>query len=156
MATELIANGTQNVAPNAAVIWDTASVSDGAVYFRPGSGAILLPSRASRTYVGCGCNRRLLYTEYLVEFHGNVAVPENGTVGPISFAVDIEGETYSPSIATSTPAATLQFNNIGASIIVRVPAICRCVKISMRNVGENQSSISNPNMLVTFQDVRAG
>lgn len=156
MATELIANGTQNVAPNASVIWDTASVSDGSVYFRPGSGAILLPSKACRTYVGCNCNRRLLYTEYLVEFHGNVAVPDSGTIGPISFAVDIEGETYAPSIATSTPTATLSFDNIGAGVIVRVPAICRCVKISMRNVGENESAISNPNLLVTYQGVRAG
>lgn len=156
MATELIANGTQTVAPNSAIIWDTASVSDGGVHFRAGTGAILLPSKANRTYVGCSCIRRMLYTEYLVEFHGNVAIPEGGTVGPITFAVDIEGETYSPSIATSTPTATGAFNNIGAGVIVRVPAICRCVNISIRNVGAEAAEISNPNAIITYLGVRAG
>ena len=45
------------------------------------------------------------FARYQVTYNGNIAVPEGGTVGPISVAISVNGETRATSKAIVTPAA---------------------------------------------------
>lgn len=66
-------------------------------------------------------NRCADRARYLVEFTGNIAIPEGGTVAPISVAIAKVGEAQLASQAISTPAAAEQFNNVTSRYIIDVP-----------------------------------
>lgn len=93
-------------------------------------------------------------TVYSVAFHCNVQIPEGGTVGPISLALVIDGEVDPSSIMTVTPAAVQEAFNVGAEILVSVPAICGCNKVSVRNIGTAPVEVSNANIVFDLSGVR--
>ena len=52
------------------------------------------------------------------------------------------------SIMTVTPAAVEEPFNVGAGILVSVPAICGCSKVSVRNIGTDPVEVLNSNIAI--------
>lgn len=128
MACEFIAPA-QTVALNSPVLFnDSIPCSQGRVYHDDGNGTFQLRGM-SRTRA-CGCPR---LTEYEVEFTGNIAVPEGGTVGPIAVALTIGGEPIESSRAISTPAAVGEYGSVTSRKIVKIPWGC-CPSLSVEYV----------------------
>lgn len=158
MATEFSSNALQNVAANASVIFTESPVpcDRGLVYHRDESGIFRL---ASPSTIGCGCMSRrcccqgMPVANYVVSYHGNIAIPEGGTAGAISLALTIDGEVDPSSIMTVTPLVG-EFQNVGSEIIVSVPAICRCSSVSVRNVSSQAIEVQNSNLVIDFAGIR--
>ncbi len=155
MAAEYSANAAQTVAANASAIFTETPVpcNRGLVFHRDESGIFRL---ASPSQIGCGCNARRCCCEgmpmanYLVHFGGNIAVPTGGTVEEISMALFVDGEADPSSTMLFTPAAVGDFGNIGTTIIVQVPWICRCSSVSVRNTSTQAITLQNANLVVDF------
>ena len=72
-------------------------------------------------------------------FNGNIAIPDGGTVGPISVSLAIDGEPILTSRAIVTPAATAtepptseNFFNVTSTAIITVPRGC-CFTVAVEN-----------------------
>jgi hypothetical protein len=78
-------------------------------------------------------NPACCFARYQVTFNGNVAVPEDGTVGPIAIALAIDGEPIQTSRAIVTPAAVDEYFNVTSTAIITVPKGC-CFNVSVENV----------------------
>jgi len=155
---ELSANALQTVQQNAAVAWNEQPVrcSRGLVYHREGSGLVRL---ASPSAIGANCRRRCCCAEYpnadyLVEYGANIQIPADGTVGPISLGLYIDGELDPSTVRTITPAAVQQLGNVSAAAIVSVPCICRCASISVRNVSDQAIEVVNANVVISYNGIR--
>lgn len=87
---------------------------------------------------------------YRIQFNGNVAFPEGGTPGPISFAIAIDGEPQRTSLSIVTPAAAETFNALPLIAIVKVPRGC-CAHVSVVNVSTPAAPIDvqNANIEIT-------
>ena len=164
MAAEYSANLLQNVLPNASVIFTASPVpcNRGMIYHRDESGLFRLAS-PSLLNGGCGCRSwntccccDMPTANYQVDFHANIAIPTEpaGTVEAISLAIAIDGEVDPSSIMTVTPAAVGEFFNVGASVIVSVPWICRCSTVSVRNVSTQAVDVQNANIVFDFAGIR--
>lgn len=57
-------------------------------------------------------------------------------------------------IITISPAAAEEFWSIGRSIIVTVPAICRCSTVSLRNISTQPVDLVNANIQIRPQLLR--
>ena len=66
---------------------------------------------------------------------------------PISIAIAINGEALASSIATVTPAALTQFNNVSSTAFISVPLGC-CSQISVQNVSTQTIDVQNANLIV--------
>lgn len=159
MAAEYSANAVQLVLPNQPVIFTESPVpcNRGFIFHRDESGTFRLASLARRLFASSCCCRRLLETQYRVEFHANIAVPTDGTVEPINLAIAIDGQVDPSSIMEFTPAAVDQYGNVSAGIIVSVPSVCGCETISVVNTGTTVTGINvrNANILIDVLGVRA-
>lgn len=159
---EYSANAEQNVLSNQPVIFTESPVpcTRGLIYHRDESGVFRLASPAvgncgwDAGWNTCGCCNQMPQSLYTVEFHGNIAIPTNGTVEEIQLAIAIDGEIDPSSIMRVTPAAVEQYDNVGAAIIVAVPAICRCSSVSVRNISAQAINVQNANILLSFNGVR--
>ena len=87
-------------------------------------------------------------TIYRVTFDANIAVATGGTVGgPISVTLQEDGETLGNAIATVTPAAVGEFNNVSISTLVVVDQGC-CKNISFENVSDGTAiDVTNANVI---------
>lgn len=156
MAIELSAPGSQLIQPGASVIFTVAAVpsGNGLIYWRPGTGLVRLASPSLIT--GCGCVAPwnccgMLMSDYDVDFHGNIQLPEGGTAGEtLSLAIAIDGAIDPDSSMQSTPAAAEQPDNVGAGIIVPVPWICRCASLQVVNTSTVPVEVINPNLKIKF------
>lgn len=121
---EYTAAALQTVDQGQNVLFTDAPVpcSRGWVIHRDGSGVFTLRGITDKCSV-----------LYRVQFNANVAIPEGGTVGPISVALAIEGEPLQSSVAITTPAAAEEFGNITAFAIIRVPRGC-CAHVAVENI----------------------
>ena len=159
MAAEYSSNALQNVPANGSVVFAESPVpcNKGFIYHRDESGLFRL---ASPSTLGCRWTRRcpcmgMMTANYEVAFHANIAVPTGGTAGePISLALAIDGEIDPSSIMTIAPAAVEEFGNVGADIIVAVPAICRCGSVSVRNISDQAIEVQNANIVFDFTGIR--
>lgn len=125
---EFLRNDIQLVQPNQPVVLSTAiPCNRGFVYHRPESGIITLRGIVNNP---CGC-----FARYQVTFNGNIAVPEDGTVGPIAIALALDGEPILTSRAIVTPAAVDEYFNVTSTAIITVPRGC-CFNCSVENVSE--------------------
>lgn len=118
-------NPIQVVEPGQNVLLDTViPCNKGYVYHRNQSGIVIL-----RGIVNCasGC-----FARYQVTFNGNIAVPDGGTVGPISVALAIDGEPIQTSRAIVTPAAVDEYFNVTSTAIITVPKGC-CFSVAVEN-----------------------
>lgn len=136
---ELTAVALQTVAAGANVLFfETPVRSNGNVLHREGSGVITLR--------GCANQCRALYK---VTFGANVAIPEGGTVGPITLAITVDGEALGSATMIETPAAAEEFSNVFAAVLIAVPRGC-CVTIGVRNISEDDADVDvqNANLIV--------
>lgn len=121
---EYLANAQQLVPLNAAAVF-TASIpcTRGYVYHEDGTGVFTLRGITNNCFA-----------RYQVTFNGNIAIPEGGTAGvPIAMGITLNGEVRQTSIATVTPAAVQEYNNIASTAIITVPRDC-CFSVAVRAV----------------------
>lgn len=129
---EYVYNPVQRVEPNQNVLLqDAIPCNRGYVIHRNGSGILTL-----RGIVNGGT---CCFARYQVTFNGNIAVPSDGTVGPISVSLAIDGEPIQTSRAIVTPAAVAtdpltseNFFNVTSTAIITVPRGC-CYTIAVEN-----------------------
>lgn len=150
---EFVYNEIQLVQANQPVLLeDSIPCNKGYVYHRNGSGNLILRG------ITPNC-----FARYQVTFNGNIAVPSDGTAGPIAIALAIDGEPILTSRAIATPAAvapvgptTENYFNVTSTAIVTVPRGC-CFSLSVENVSQGATSadpapainVQNANVTVT-------
>lgn len=153
---EFTYNPIQRVQPGQNVILNTnIGCNKGYVLHREESGIVTLRGIVNNP---CAC-----FARYQVTFNGNIAVPSDGTVGPIAISLAIDGEPILTSRAIVTPAAaaaepptTDNFFNVTSTAIITVPKGC-CFNIAVENVSEGATAadpatailVQNANMTVT-------
>lgn len=129
---EYVYNGVQSVQPNQNVLLQSSiPCGKGYVYHREGSGILTLK--------GVVNNPTACFARYQVTFNGNIAVPSDGTVGPIAIALAINGEpiqsskaVYSPAAVAADPPTDANFGNVTSTAIITVPKGC-CFTLSVEN-----------------------
>lgn len=122
---EYVYNPIQLVQPDQPVILGASiPCNRGYVFHREGSGIVTL-----RGIVNNSCAN---FARYQVTFNGNIAVPTDGTVGPIAVSLAIGGEPILTSRAIVTPAAVDEYFNVTSTAIITVPKGC-CFNVSVEN-----------------------
>lgn len=146
---EFTYNPIQLVQPNQPVILNTSiGCTKGYVLHRNESGIVTLRGIVNNPCAG--------FARYQVTFNANIAVPEDGTVGPIAVALAIEGEPILTSRAIVTPAAVDNYFNVTSTAFITVPAGC-CAHVSVENVSTGATAtaaapainVQNANLVVT-------
>lgn len=122
----------QLVEPGQNVILDTViPCNKGYVFHRDQSGIVIL-----RGIVNCAT---ACFARYQVTFNGNIAIPEGGTVGPISVALAIDGEpiltgkaVVTPAAASEAPPSVANYFNVTSTAIITIPKGC-CFTVAVEN-----------------------
>ena len=134
---EITANALQTVEANQNVLFtETAVCGNSSIIHRDGSGLVTLRGLTNQ------CRAR-----FKVFFSGNIALPADGTVGPISLAISVDGEPVATTPAIVTPAAVEEFFNVATAVFLNVPANC-CAKISVRNTSDQAIDVQNANLII--------
>lgn len=138
---EFTYNPIQLVPANQAVIFNNSIMCPKKyVIHRNESGIVILR--------GIVNNPSSCFARYQVTFNGNIAVPEDGTVGPISVALAIDGEALPTSRAIVTPAAVDEYFNVTSTAFITVPKGC-CFNCSVENVSDDAINVQNANLVIT-------
>jgi len=133
---EFTYNPIQLVEPNQNVILDTTiGCPRGYVLHRDESGIVTLR--------GIVNNPTCCFARYQITFNGNIAVPEDGTVGPIAIALAIDGEPIQTSRAIVTPAAVDEYFNVTSTAFITVPRGC-CFNVAVENVSFGATAADAP------------
>lgn len=141
---EFTYNPIQLVQPNQVVLLNTTiGCPRGYVLHRNESGIVTLRGIVNNP---CGC-----FARYQCTFNGNIAVPEGGTVGPISVAVALDGEPILTSRAIVTPAAVDEYFNVTSTAIITVPKGC-CFNLSVENTSESADPATTPAPAINVQN----
>lgn len=126
----------------------------GLVRHRDDSGDFLLSGNVQgRCTCGCSCNQS---AQYLVDFGANVAIPEGGTVEPISVALTLNGSPVQASTMIATPAAAEEYQNISRAIHVPVWRDCGCATLTVRNTSAQPILAQFYNIVLNFEGVTRG
>lgn len=126
----------------------------GLVRHRDDSGDFLLSGQVpGRCTCGCSCNQS---AQYLVDFGANVAIPEGGTVEPISVALTLNGSPVQTSAMIVTPAAVEQYQNISRAIHVPVWCDCGCATLTVRNISAQPILAQFYNIVINYAGVTRG
>lgn len=134
---ELTANAIQTVAENLNVLFtDTVVKGNCSIVHREGSGLVTLRGITDQ------CRAR-----YRVSFGGNIAIPEDGTVEPISLAIAINGEAVASTNIISTPAAVDEYNNVFSAVFLDIPRSC-CYQVSVKNTSTQSINVQNANLII--------
>ena len=140
---EFTYNPIQLVEPNQNVILNTTiRCNKGYVIHREESGIVTL-----RGIVNNPCN---CFARYQVTFNANIAVPEDGTVGPIAIALAIDGEPVLTSRAIVTPAAVDEYFNVTSTAFITIPRGC-CSNVAVENVSFGAAS-ADPATAINVQN----
>lgn len=153
---EYVYNAVQTVGPNQTVLLrGSIPCNKGYVYHREESGILTLRGIVNNT---CGC-----FARYQVTFNGNIAIPSDGTVGPISIALAIDGEPiqtsraiYQPADVATDPPTSESFGNVTSTAIITVPKGC-CLNVAVENTSTGATAadpapailVQNANLTVT-------
>lgn len=130
---EYLENAVQLVSLNNAAIFNSSiPCNRGYIYHEDGTGIFILRGLTSNCFA-----------RYQVVFNGNIAIPEGGTVAPISVAISVNGETRNTSIATITPAAVQEYGNVTSTAIITVPKGC-CFSVAVRAVTPETDTAVTP------------
>lgn len=133
---EFTYNPIQIVEPNQNVLLNTTiGCNRGYVLHREGSGLVTLR--------GIVNNPNCCFARYQVTFNGNIAVPVDGTIGPVAIALAIDGEPVQTSRAIVTPAAVDEYFNVTSTAIITVPRGC-CFNVSVENVSFGATAADTP------------
>ena len=149
--SEFTRNEIQLVNPNQPVTLETTiGCSKGYVYHRNNSGIVTLRGIVNNP---CGC-----FARYQVTFNGNIALPDGGTVGPISVALALDGEPILSSRAIVTvdltaddPPTQNGFYNVTSTAIINVPKGC-CFNVSVENTSESATPAEIPAPAILVQN----
>ena len=131
-ATEQTVEASQNV-----ILTDAIPCNKGYVLHRNGSGIVVLRGITNHCFA-----------RYQVTFNGNIAVPDGGTVAPISVALALDGEPLATSKAIVTPAAAEEFFNVTSTAIITVPKGC-CFTVAVENTSAEPILVANANLTVS-------
>ena len=139
-------NPVQRVEPGQNIILnDNIPCNKGYVLHRNESGIVILRGIVN----GCGC-----FARYQVTFNGNIAVPSDQPLGPISIALALDGEPIQTSRAIVTPADVAEdpvtpanFFNVTSTAIVTVPKGC-CFTVAVENTSSGVDGGVAPAILV--------
>ena len=141
---EFTYNPIQLVEPSQNVILNTSiGCNRGYVLHRNESGIVTLRGIVNNA---CGC-----FARYQVTFNANIAVPEGGTVGPISVALAIDGEPILTSRAIVTPAAVDEYFNVTSTAIITVPKGC-CFTVAVENTSSSATPGTTPAPAINVQN----
>ena len=143
---EFTFNPVQRVEPGQNVILnDNIPCNRGYVLHRNESGIVILRGIVN----GNGC-----FARYQATFNGNIAVPSDQTVGPISIALALDGEPIQTSRAIVTPADAAtdpptaeNFFNVTSTAIITVPKGC-CFTVAVENTSSGLDGEPAPAILV--------
>jgi len=142
MAAEYLANPVQNVALNAPIIFNASiPCAKGYVYHEDETGIFILR----------GITNGQCFATYQVTFNGNIAIPEDGTVGPIAVAVTVNGEPRLTSRALFVPAAADEYGNVTSTAIIKVPKGC-CFSLSVEYVSGQDDPAETPAPVIEVQN----
>lgn len=146
----------QTVESNQPVIFtDNACPCSQGLIFKKSGGVFLLASNAPESNCNCSCGCRKIYlTNYEVEFHGNIEIPEGGTVEEIRLAIAVDGVIDPASVMSFTPAAVETAGNVGTSIIVSVPSICGCDNVAVVNASTQAITVNNASLVFDYAGIR--
>ena len=145
MACEFLYNPIQEVALNAPILFNTSiPCPRGYVYHEGDTGNFILKGANSNN--ACNC-----FAQYRVEFNGNIAIPEGGTVTPIAVAIAVNGEPRLTSRAIFTPAAAEDFGNVTSTAIIKVPRCC-CFNLSVDAVPATTDPTVTPAPVIEVQN----
>ena len=126
MADYLTRDTVEVVALNAPIQFlDSIPCNKGYVFHQNGTGIFTLRGIVNNS---CGC-----FARYVVEFTGNIAIPEGGAVTPIATAIVVSGEERTGSRSIFTPAAVDEYGNVTSRATVDVPRGC-CFNVSVEYV----------------------
>ena len=144
MAAEYLANAPQLVALKAPIIF-TASIpcTKGYVYHEDETGIFIL-----RGIVNCPT---ACFATYRVTYNGNVAIPEEGELTPISVALAVNGEPRPTSRAIFTPAEVDEYGNLTSTAIIKVPRGC-CFTLSVEYVQATDDPTITPTPIISVQN----
>ena len=133
---------TQTVGENANILFldGDRCCRKGYVTHRSGSGVFRLKGANN-----CG------KTIYRVSFNANIAVAAGGTVGPISVAIQEDGETLGNAVAIVTPAAVGDFFAVSLDTFIVIPCGC-CVTVAVQNISDG-TAIDAANANIIFERV---
>lgn len=135
---EYVSNPIQEVEQGQNVLLqDSIPCTKGYIVHRNGSGILTLRGITSNCFA-----------RYQVEFNGNIAIPEGGTVGEISIALAINGEPIQTSRARVTPAATSNYFNVTSLANITVPRGC-CFTLSVENTSGQSINVQNANLTIS-------
>lgn len=88
---------------------------------------------------------------YRVHFKANIAVApaaDGGVLGPISVALQEDGETLGNALAEVTPVAIGDYFNVSIATLVIVPCGC-CVTLSVENTSDGTAiDVRNANIII--------
>lgn len=135
---EFTAVALQEVEPNQNILFtDEVVCGNNSIVHRNGSGLVTLRGITNQ-----------YRARFKVTFGANVAIPTDGTVGPISVAISINGEPVASTTMISTPAAVEEFNNISSSIFIDVPCGC-CAQVGVKNITVDSAiSVQHANLII--------
>ncbi|MCR4717536.1 MAG: hypothetical protein K5656_10170 [Lachnospiraceae bacterium] len=88
------------------------------------------------------------FARYQVTFNGNIAVPEEETVAPISIAIAIDGEAILTSNAIVTPTVVDAYFNATSTAFIDITRGC-CFCISIENTSTIPINLQNANLVIT-------
>lgn len=115
---------------------ETAVAGPACIVHREGAGIVTLRGLTNQ------CRAR-----FKVSFGGNIAIPAGGTVGSVSVALAVSGESLTSATAVVTPAATDNYFNVFVAAFIEVPRGC-CVSVAVKNTSAQAVSIANSNLIV--------
>lgn len=145
MACEFLYNEIQEVSLYSPVIFRSSiPCTRGLIIHEDETGNFIL--RGVDT--GNCCNR---WTHYQVTFHGNIAVPEDGTVTPIAIALTVNGEPRYVSRAIFTPAAAGDFGSVSSTAIIKIPRCC-CYSLGVEAVPATTDPTVTPAPIIEVQN----
>lgn len=147
---EYSASAIQTVNPGESIVFTDTPVpcKRGFVRHRDGSGSFLLSGWVPRRVCGCRADA----ANYLVDFGANISVPTGGTVGAISVAISIDGNTIPTTEMIVTPAAVDEYFNVSRAANVDIWRGC-CETVSVRNTSDQPIQVQDANIIFARPDL---
>lgn len=135
---EFTYNPIQVIEPGQNAIFNTTiPCNKGYVYHRNESGIVILR--------GVVNNPNNCFARYQVTFNGNIAIPTDETVGPISISLAIDGEPILTSRAIVTPTVVDAYFNVTSTAFITVPKGC-CFSVSVENTSIGVGTAAAPSI----------
>lgn len=134
---EITANALQTVSAGSNVVFTNTAVNGTqCMLHREGSGLVTLRGITNQQRA-----------RFRVTFGGNVALPAEATVAPISLAIALNGEPVAETTMISTPSAAGAYNSISRVLFLDIPSGC-CSQVSVENIGTAAIEIQNASLIV--------